>query len=720
MPEHRDLLHNLNSAQVSAVTSEAPNVLVVAGAGSGKTRVLVHRLAWMIERGGYLPHQLLAVTFTNKAAGEMRQRVIDLLAYPGRGLWVGTFHSIAHRLLRLHHSAAGLKSDFQIIDADDQHRLVRRILKEQQIDEKTLSIKRAQWYINEAKDSGQRPNQMVPGESRAEQLLHQIYVGYEETRERAGLVDFAELLLRAHELWLHQPQLLAHYQQRFRQLLVDEFQDTNTIQYAWIRVLAGETGEVFAVGDDDQSIYSWRGAQAENLERFRKDYRAVDLVRLEQNYRSTTAILDAANAVISHNPERVVKSLWTDRGQGLPVSLYGAYNELDEAHFCAERAQQWVSQGGALSEVALLYRSNAQSRALEQAFHQKQIPYRIYGGVRFFERAEIKDLLAYLRLMTNRSDDSAFERIINLPTRGIGARTLERIRNHAKVTDRTLWLAANSLLEQQQLSGRARSAVTGFLELINSMASDNDTSSLGERVEQSLATTQLEQHYLSEPPEKAQGRIENLKELVTAASHYVLSEDDELAGLTELQAFLADVALEAGAHSDQEGDVVQMMTVHSAKGLEYPLVIVTGMEQGLFPTRRSLEPGGNIAEERRLCYVAMTRAMDQLILCHAVCRRLYGKETPAMPSRFLDEIPEELIIPINPGNLHRQAAPARRRGPQAGLFEPGASVNHPIFGIGMVIGYEGQGAHTQVEVNFERDGIKMLVLAYAGLTSAQE
>lgn len=713
------ILAPLNSAQREAVTAPAGPVLVVAGAGSGKTRVLVHRIAWLIQMESVSPHGILAVTFTNKAAAEMRGRIEELLDIPVSPLWVGTFHGLAHRLLRRHWQEAGLLQGFQIIDTEDQKRLIRRLLKSLELDETSWAPREVQWFINKQKEEGRRPDELRDeGDYTRRQMIH-LYRLYQEDCERSGLVDFAELLLRAKELWENHPALLATYQRRFRHILIDEFQDTNAIQYAWLRQLAGKEGMPFAVGDDDQSIYRWRGARTEHLARFQVDFPDTLLLKLEQNYRSTGTILKAANALISHNSGRIGKELWTQSDAGSPIRIFGAYNEREEAQFIIDIIRDWVRQGGQRSEAAILYRSNAQSRAFEEALMRERMPYRVYGGLRFFERSEIKDALAYLRLIANRDDDSSFERVVNLPTRGIGTRTLEEIRGYARANAIPLWEAAQSGAGGM-LSARATNAVHRFLALVDAMAADTAGLALHEQVDHVLHHSGLLEHLRKEPRERAEARLENLGELVSAASSFSAAgigmNDDAGEDMSPLDAFLSHAALEAGeAEGDAWEDCVQLMTLHSAKGLEFPLVFIAGMEDGLFPHRRTLEDPDGLEEERRLCYVGITRAMNTLYLTHAEQRRLYGVDSMALPSRFIAEIPATLAEEVRPRVRVSAAAgqAAWQDGPQP--VRLGQRVRHGKFGEGVVLNCEGRGAHARVQVNFERVGAKWLVMSYAQL-----
>jgi len=710
------ILDPLNAAQREAVTAPLNPVLVLAGAGSGKTRVLIHRIAWLIKAEDASPHNILAVTFTNKAAAEMRSRVEALLGISGGALWLGTFHGLAHRLLRLHWREAGLPQSFQILDGEDQLRLIKKVLKAAQLDESRWVPRDIQYFINKHKDEGRRPAQLQGGNDPTQQQLLRLYTEYEQACTRAGAVDFAELLLRAFELWRDTPDLLRHYRARFRHVLVDEFQDTNSIQYAWVRLLVGADGLPFVVGDDDQSIYRWRGARVENLQRFRNDYAEAKLYRLEQNYRSSGAILDAANALIANNSTRLGKQLWTSGARGEPVRLYAAYNERDEAEFVIGRIQQWLAQGGARRETAILYRSNAQSRVFEEALIQARLPYKVYGGLRFFERAEVKDALAYLRLIANRDDDASFERIVNLPTRGIGARSMDTLREAARAAGSTLWAAATTGADPATKGA----ALAGFVALIERLGRDIDGLPLHEQVDYVINNSGLIEHYRKDKAERGETRIENLAELVSAARGY--SPEDEQ--LPPLQSFLAHAVLESGeTQGEAWEDCVQMMTLHTAKGLEFPVVFLTGMEDGLFPHQRSVSDLESLEEERRLCYVGITRAMRQLYLSYAEQRRLHGVDSYNTPSRFIREIPEALIEELRPRIRVAHAptvhsAPDRsgvREPPAAGGVRLGTRVRHGKFGEGVVLNLEGHGPHARVHVNFENQGAKWLMLSYAQL-----
>ena len=713
------ILEPLNDAQRDAVASESQNLLVLAGAGSGKTRVLVHRIAWLIQAEGLSPWSILAVTFTNKAAREMRSRIEEMLQIGTHGMWVGTFHGLAHRLLKAHWREAGLPQNFQILDADDQLRLVKRICRELDLDEGRWPPRQAQWYINGQKDEGRRAAHIeAPQSDPFEWTMHRVYTAYEEACERGGLVDFAELLLRAHELWLKNPELLAHYRERFRHVLVDEFQDTNTIQYAWLRVLVGEEIPIVAVGDDDQSIYGWRGAKIENIQRFSQDFTPVRTVRLEQNYRSTGTILQAANAVIAQNQNRLGKELWTAGSEGEPIMLYAGFNEQDEARFIVERLDDWVDSGNTRRSSAILYRSNAQSRVLEEALIRQGIPYRIYGGQRFYERQEIRNALAYMRLLLTRSDDAALERVINTPPRGIGGKTVEVLRETARERQLAMWQAIAVVCEEKLLPARALNALDGFCVLINELDSTTGELPLAELCEHVIEASGLLDFHAREKGERGQARVENLQELVIATRQFE-PEDEEL---SPLQEFLDNAALDAGeAQADEHEDSVQLMTLHSAKGLEFPLVFLAGMEENLFPHRMSLEEPGRLEEERRLCYVGITRAMERLVITYAETRRMHGNENFNTPSRFIREIPTELLEEVRLHTTITRPAMVAGGGLGGGAeivdtgLNLGQRVYHQVFGEGVVLNFEGRGSNARVEVNFDDEGSKWLVVQYANL-----
>lgn len=716
------ILNDLNDAQREAVTAPAESLLVLAGAGSGKTRVLVHRIAWLIQAEGVSPNAILAVTFTNKAAREMRGRIEELLGISNRSMWVGTFHGLAHRLLKAHWKDAGLVQNFQILDSDDQLRMIKRIHKNLELDESRWPPKQSQWFINAQKDEGKRAKHLHDGGRDLHYTtMLRVYLAYEEACQLQGVVDFAELLLRAHELWLNKPEILQHYQARFKHILVDEFQDTNTIQYAWLRVLAGKSIPVMAVGDDDQSIYGWRGAKIENIHQFNKDFNNTTTIRLEQNYRSTSTILKAANAVIENNSGRLGKELWTDGQEGEPISLYAGFNEQDEARFIVDRIQDWIHDGNARADCAILYRSNAQSRVLEEALLREAIPYRIYGGQRFYDRMEIKNALAYMRLLINRDDDTAVERVINTPTRGIGNKTIELIRDYSREHRLSLWQSALNIIEQGLLPARATTALQGFIDLINDIDKETDELILDELTDHTISRSGLIEFHKKEKGEKGQARIENLQELVVATRQYEANDEEP-----PLQTFLDEAALDAGENqADEYEDSIQLMTLHSAKGLEFPLVFLAGVEENLFPHKMSLEEPGRLEEERRLCYVGITRAMESLYITYAETRRMYGNENYNSPSRFIKEIPSEYLqeVRINstvsrPSSFYQGGSSLSQAMnydmPDIGI-SLGQRVLHSIFGEGVVLNVEGQGASARVQVNFDNEGSKWLVLQYANL-----
>jgi len=713
------ILNNLNPAQEEAVTSDKKHLLVLAGAGSGKTRVLVHRIAWKIQVDGVSPYSILAVTFTNKASREMRERIDELLGMSLRGMWVGTFHGLAHRLLKAHWRDVNLPENFQILDSDDQLRLVKRVMRAMDLDEQRWPPKQAQWWINGQKDEGLRAAHIQEGGDPYLATMLRIYREYEATCERLGVIDFAELLLRALELWKNKPDVLDHYQQRFQQILVDEFQDTNAVQYAWLRILAGKTSAVTAVGDDDQSIYGWRGAKVENILSYERDFADTHTVKLEQNYRSTSNILNAANAVISKNAERLGKSLWTDAGEGEAIALYAAFNEHDEARYIADRLQSWVNEGHRREDSAILYRSNAQSRVLEAALLQAEIPYRIYGGQRFYERLEIKNALSYLRMMLNCHDDVAFERIVNVPPRGIGDRTLELIRELAREQSTSMWSAASTIVTEKRLAARATNAVAAFIELINEMSGQLDELPLFEQAESAIQHSGLVDMHRREKGERGQARVENLEELVNACRNFEAEDND----LPILPQFLDQVALDAGdRQADEDQDAVQLMTLHSAKGLEFPMVFLAGMEENLFPHKMSLDEPGRLEEERRLAYVGITRAMEKLYLTFAESRSIYGNETFNSVSRFVRDIPSDVIEEVRlQNNIARPTSYAagaiQSDQGQATGFSLGQQIMHNVYGEGVILNFEGNGPRARVHVSFEEVGTKILILASANLSA---
>ena len=719
MNDTSPILKGLNEAQAAAVSAPVGPVLVLAGAGSGKTRVLTHRIAWVIEKEGASPYSILAVTFTNKAAAEMRQRIEKLLGVPGGAMWVGTFHGIAHRLLRLHWREANLPQSFQILDGEDQLRLVKKIVRAMELDETRWVPKEIQWFINGNKDEGHRPGTLKDAGDPTRATLIRVYKEYEAQCQRTGVVDFAELLLRAYELVRDNPAVQAHYRRRFQHVLIDEFQDTNAIQYAWALLISGADGAPFIVGDDDQSIYRWRGARVENLTRFSRDYPSARMYRLEQNYRSTGNILKTANTLIANNTGRLGKNLWTSGGEGERIKLYSAFNERDEAEFVMNRIREWVNQGGARRDVAILYRSNAQSRVFEEIFMSARIPYKVYGGLRFFERAEIKDALAYLRVITNHDDDASFERVVNLPTRGIGNTTLDKVREQGKAAGTSLWNAAAHCIAAGTLGPKAEAAVNGFLKLVEQLGNDIAGLELHEQVDHVINNSGLVEHHKKEKAsDRGEARVENLNELVSAARGFspdVANTDEEK--LPPLEAFLAHAVLESGeGQAEAWEDCVQMMTLHTAKGLEFPMVFLAGLEDGLFPHQRSLNDPDGLEEERRLCYVGVTRAMKQLYLTYAEQRRMHGMDSFGTPSRFISEIPEEMLEEVRPRiQIARPVIATRFKGPTDELapgVRLGARVRHKKFGEGVILKVEGQGPQANIQVNFTSLGVKIMMLEY--------
>ncbi len=715
------IFEELNESQREAVSAPDGPLLVLAGAGSGKTRVLTYRIAWLVQALNVSPLSILAVTFTNKASREMRGRIEQILGFPVGGMWMGTFHGLSHRLLRSHWQEAGLSQTFEIMDSDDQLRLVKRVLKDLGLDESYWPPKQVQWFINSHKEEGVRATNMTPSHDGQQRQLQNVYLRYEEFCQRLGLVDFTELLLRALELLKNNDDLRTRYQNRFRHILIDEFQDTNTIQYQWLKLLADAHQNIMAVGDDDQSIYGWRGAKVENILQFEKDFSGTKLVRLEQNYRSTSTILSAANAVIRHNDGRLGKELWTQGDEGSKIKLYAAYNEYDEARFVISSIERWVDEGNRRDSIAILYRSNAQSRVFEEILIERGIPYRVYGGFRFFERQEIRDALAYLRLINNRDSDPSFERIANVPTRGLGNKTLDTIRLRARDNQVSMWKASMELLQEQKLASRAANSLNQFISLVERLDAETRQMTLAELTEHVVKHSGLITHYQKEKGERGVARVENLEELVSATRQFHFNEEDsETDPLTE---FLLHAALEAGEGQAEEWeDCVQLMSLHSAKGLEFPLVFLTGLEEGLFPHQRSIDEPGRLEEERRLCYVGMTRAMQELVLSYANIRRLHGKESYTRPSRFVDEIPDEFLSEIRmTGKRTKSVAVGSTTSSVTakhgvnGAYKLGSRVRHAKFGEGIVLNLEGQGEHARVQINFQEAGNKWLVISFAKL-----
>jgi DNA helicase-2/ATP-dependent DNA helicase PcrA len=716
-------LEGLNDAQAAAVTSDLPYALVLAGAGSGKTRVLISRLLYLFMHKSYGPGQVLALTFTNKAAGEMRARLATAFPWSG-SVWMGTFHGIAHRLLRLHYEQAGLPAAFTVIDSEDQQRLCKRILREHEIDDKVLSSKTLAYLISHEKEAGRRSaDTKVYGNL----PWLPLYEAYEHQCKASGLVDFAELLLRSYELLANNASLLNSYQGRFRQILVDEFQDTNRLQYQWIKLLAGDACGVFVVGDDDQSIYGWRGAEVANIKDFVETMTPCDVVRLEQNYRSTQTILNAANAVISNNTGRMGKNLWSAEAQGDKLAHYSAINEFDEARYIITQLRQWHSLGEMLKNSAILYRSNHQSRVLEQVLTREGIPYKVTGGMRFFERAEIKDSLAYARLLLNEQDDAAFARVINTPTRGIGDKSLEKIQLHARANNVGLVTGLRQMVTQGGLSGKALLGANAFLSLFEGWHLLRE-GSLDELMERIVRDSGLWEFY-GQDGLTGEGRKENLEELVNAAAQYRISEDtpEDLVNEDPLLLFLAQTALDAGEiHEEGTQDKVNLMTIHAAKGLEFGFVTVAGLEERIFPLSRALEDPTGLEEERRLMYVAMTRARRQLLLSSCGMRRFHGKEELMQPSRFLSEIPKEMLKKVGgvsshsaythtPNRYRTGAIQAQTEKATADApFPKGCKVIHARFGEGVVLATDGMGEDGRVQVRFS-DATRWLMLSIAKL-----
>ncbi|MDP2070101.1 UvrD-helicase domain-containing protein [Methylotenera sp.] len=724
------LLAGLNNKQLEAVTLPQQSALILAGAGSGKTRVLTARIAWLIQTGQVSPTGLLAVTFTNKAAKEMLTRITASLPINTRGMWVGTFHGLCNRLLRAHHREAGLPQSFQILDIADQLSVIKRLMKLMNVDDEKFPPKQVQNFINGCKDEGLRAHAVEAYDPHSVKM-REIFEEYDKQCQRDGVADFAELLLRCYELLERDANIRQHYQSRFKYILVDEFQDTNRLQYLWLKLLAGKDNCMFAVGDDDQSIYGFRGAHVGNMRDFEKDFNIQHIVKLEENYRSHSNILDAANAIISHNTNRLGKNLWTAAGAGEPVRVYDAYNDTDEAQFIVDEIKMLHCEGTSLGDIALLYRSNAQSRILEHALFSANLPYRVYGGLRFFERAEIKHALAYMRLIANANDDTALLRVINFPTRGIGARSLEQLQESARAANCSIWQAAVNKVGHGKLGGKG---IEGFVALIRHMVDNAYGICLSELTELAITMSGLTAHY--ENDKEGEDRIENLKELVTAAVSFTnqdFGNHNNVDGETEqdlLTQFLSHASLEAGEHQADVGrEALQLMTVHASKGLEFKAVFISGLEEGLCPHEQSLFENSGLEEERRLMYVAVTRARQRLYLSHAQSRMLHGKVRYGIPSRFLDEIPEELLKRLNskpiaksgygrdynelPAMMSKQQSNQQK---SAMPWKIGQQVAHAKFGNGVVVSYEGNANDMRVQVNFGREGLKWLAMEFAKLS----
>ena len=716
------ILEHLNDKQREAVTSEKQHLMVLAGAGSGKTRVLVHKIAWEVEALRKNPATIMAVTFTNKAAAEMRSRIEELLEAPMMDTWVGTFHGLAHRMLKRFHKEAGLTSGFTILDSDDQLRIIKRIAKEMSLDEASWPSRQSQWQINSWKDEGFRSAQVDDHGDHFKENINKIYKEYEAVCLRDNLVDFGELLLRSYEVVRDNLSVRTFFHSRFKSILVDEFQDTNTIQYNWLLEIASDQATIIAVGDDDQSIYGWRGAKVENVDSFIKTFDDTEVVRLEQNYRSTNIILGAANALIENNTDRLGKNLWTEKLEGEQIVLYQAYNEQDEARFVADVLRDWMGKGEMYEDAAVLYRSNAQSRALEEALLRASIPYRIYGGQRFYERMEIKNAIAYLKIIFNHSDNPAFERSISNPTRGVGEKTLAKIRGTAKQFNISYIKASAKLIDEGAISGRGGAGLRSYLEFIARCKEFIEENPLSDLMEEIIKTSGLVAYHAKEPGEKGKTRVENLQELVSATTNFEQSIKEDKPFKEIAEQYLDMISLDSGdRQASEHDDAAQLITLHSAKGLEFKLVIMTGLEESLFPHGRSMENPAQLEEERRLCYVGITRAMEKLYITHAESRRLHGSDTFNPPSRFLREIPKALINEIRP--RAQTNIPYNRKDFTETKFEfeeeigiaLGQRVAHKTFGEGVVLNYEGSGEAARVQINFSKAGTKWLVMAYANL-----
>ena len=716
------ILENLNDDQRNAVTSEKQHLLVLAGAGSGKTRVLVHKVAWEVEALGKNPSSIMAVTFTNKAANEMRSRIETLLQAQIFDSWIGTFHGLSHKLLKRFHKEADLSSGFTILDSDDQLRIIKRISKEFNLDEATWPARQSQWQINSWKDEGIRSSKVNEDGDFYTETVNKIYKEYEKTCNRDDLVDFGELILKSYEVIKKSPSVKTFFESRFESVLIDEFQDTNTIQYKWLQEIASAKTKITAVGDDDQSIYGWRGAKVEHVNSFMEDYNNTEVIRLEQNYRSTSVILNAANSLIDNNKDRLGKNLWTEKVEGENIILYQAYNEQDEARYVADVLKDWMLKGGAYEETAILYRSNAQSRAIEEALLRISIPYRIYGGLRFYERLEIKNAIAYLKVIFNNNDNPSFERSVSNPTRGVGEKTLNKIRQTSKKYNISYIKASAKLIDEGNISGRGGAGLKDYLEFVAGCKNFIEENNLSELMELIIKETGLYAYHGKEAGEKGKTRTENLEELITATKNFEQSIKEEITNSQIAEKYLDIISLDSGdRQASEHDDAAQLMTMHSAKGLEFKLVILTGLEESLFPHGRSMESSSQLEEERRLCYVAITRAMEKLYITHAESRRLHGTDTFNPPSRFLKEIPKDLIDEIRP--RAQTNIPYNRKDFSETKIEfemdigisLGQKVRHKKFGEGIVLNYEGSGESARVQVNFEDSGTKWLVMSYANL-----
>jgi len=707
-------LETLNKEQIKAVTIENESALILAGAGSGKTKVLTSRISWLIHNQITNPAGLLAVTFTNKAAKEMLMRVTDQLPIHTRGMWVGTFHGLCNRMLRIHHREVKFPETFQILDSSDQLSAIKRLMKVINVDTETYPPKEIQYFINGKKDEGIRSNHFKPYDSHTKKI-NEIYGEYEKQCQREGVADFPELLLACYELLKNNLSIKEHYQQRFKHILIDEFQDTSELQYKWLKLLAGKDNFIFAVGDDDQSIYAFRGARVSNMQDLEKDFKIKKIIKLEQNYRSKNNILNAANAIIDNNTNRLGKNLWAASGDGDPIHQYVGISDYDEANFILDEIKMLHRSGVNYSQIAILYRSNAQSRVLEHAIVSNNIPYRVYGGLRFFERAEIKNALAYLRLISNKTDDNAFLRIINFPTRGIGARTIEQLQDHAKVNNCSLWEAAKKIESQNE---NIKKGVPFFVQLIKNLEDEIQGVSIAESIESIITHSGLKDHYLKD--KDGINRVSNLEELVSAAVTFINTTEIENEALTLVE-FLNFTSLESGELQASAGDdALQLMTIHSSKGLEFDVVFITGLEDGLCPHEQSLSEADGLEEERRLMYVAVTRAKNKLYLTLAQSRILHGQTRYNIPSRFLDEIPDQLLKRLN--SLKKQdviTSPIKTAPYSESKHEIkiGSTVIHPKFGQGVVTGYEGNENDLRIQIKFSTHGVKWLAMEFAKLTT---
>ena len=727
--DENDIFHDLNEQQIAAVKCSIGNKLILAGAGSGKTRVLTCRVAELINKFEVRPSNILALTFTNKASNEMKQRLEKLLKISSQGLWFGTFHGICRRLLKIHWKEAGINEHFTILDSQDQLRIIKRVIKSKNLDENLYDPKVLQSFINTQKDKGRRYNNINNDDDK----YRDIFRDYDAACRQTNSVDFADLILLTYEMFKNNDHVLAYYNKRFKNIMVDEFQDTNTLQFNLLKLLNGTDGSLYAVGDDDQSIYGWRGARSKNIKFFEEEFKEVELFKLEQNYRSTNEILSVANSLIANNKERLGKNLWTDTEKGNPVYLYEAYNGDDESNFIIEKIQEHVSNGGKRSDIALLYRSNFLSRRLEEELNSRSIPYKIFGGFRFFERAEVKDVIAYLRLSVNTSDDAAFERTVNNPPRGLGEKTIQVIRDYAKSNSLSMWESINELDKTGITSMRAINALNGFINIINELINDSNNLDLKRLIEKAVSLSTLTKYYESKKNEESLSKQENIEELLSTAERFYQNNIDSEDILSE---FLDNAALEAGEYqSKSHEDPVQLMTIHSAKGLEFPIVFLTGMDEGIFPNENRNLKTGFLEEERRLCYVAITRAMQTLYITHANMRYMHGNNNFLIPSRFIGEIDDDLLEPIRTNHntaykshikqkINTQDFEDYSQETDADNFSQedsytyikiGQRVRHMKFGKGVILSYTGKGDNLKIHINFESYGKKWLVLSYAQL-----